>query len=77
MRVFGLRPSEEGVEERGLADIAAAQEGDFGEWRGWEGAEVGGAEEDGRGYAVEEGGGVLELSSGRGYGSAVGVQSGR
>lgn len=52
---------EEGVEERGFADIAATKEGYFGVPREWECAELGGAEEEMRLLGREEVAGVLEL----------------
>ena len=58
---FFVGSPEEGIEQAALADITAAEEGDFGEWGRWEGAEVGRAEEEGRWDAGEEGAGVLQF----------------
>jgi len=62
----------EGVEEAGLADVAAAEEGDFG-CRGFgEGAEFGGGEDVSWGVGGEVAGGVLKL--GVVWGSGIPVE---
>lgn len=68
--------SEEGVEEAALADVAAAEERDFWEAGRWEGAEVGGAEEDAGCGGVEECRRILELLGVGCIGDGVGVQCG-
>lgn len=49
--------AEEGVEEGGFSDVGAAEEGDFGEGRRWETAEVRGAVENFGLVFCEEGAG--------------------
>lgn len=77
MSVFEVRAAEEGVEKAAFADIAAAEEGDFGDRGGREGAELRSAVEEMGWGGVEVVVGVFELGGVWWMGDGVGVQGDR